>query len=53
MGETMNNAAGSDLRLTCRRCGKSIELSVGAAGPQIEDARAFLDAHEQCLTQEP
>ncbi|HMC70900.1 MAG TPA: hypothetical protein VKJ07_17215 [Mycobacteriales bacterium] len=45
----MNNAVGSDLRLTCRRCGKSIELSVGTAGPQIEDARAFLDTHEHCL----
>jgi hypothetical protein len=48
MGE-MTKGVGSDLRLTCRRCGKSIELSVGAVGPQIEDARAFLDAHANCL----
>jgi len=46
----MNNTAGSDLRLTCRRCGKSIELSVGSVGPQIEDAKAFLATHENCLT---
>jgi len=49
MGEKINTGVGSDLRLTCRRCGKSIELSVGSVGPQLEDARAFLDAHESCL----
>ena len=49
MGELMNTGVGSDLRLTCRRCGKSIELSVGDMGPQIMDARAFLDAHSNCL----
>ena len=45
----MNNAAGSDLRFTCRRCGQSIELSVGSVGPQIEDAKAFLATHAHCL----